>query len=460
MRRAVLICALALLWGAAPAHAATNACNFSVDDYWTSIDVTVTGTPDPAAGLDPGAAVRLEGVTAAATLPAYLASTGYNTGLLKAGRNEIPVKVWVAVQATNTVERTQLLGPVSVQAETTITTDASGAFVSATPITYAPPALPVTTWTAVGGDIVFSQAPAGSITQRLPIGPNDVLRSVTGSAVILADLSPARFSMDCRPGRGNATGTGPVDEAPVTVATAAVPMNQTCEDRSFAQATITGPALGYTAGQPFTLSGVRVAGVDAGSLTIRGAGTVEGTRVAAITGGVVADTTWTPSGTGPITFTQAPGLGGLTVGALRCVAGFLQLDGTVVDNPAPPVFATATIPPPPPPPPPPVVVVEQPGPVVTPAPSPTPQPKTGKVSVRSKRLALTRGKVKLQLACSKAGPCTGRLNVLKTAKRYSIAAGKTKTYTLSLKTKAKRVKVTLTPATGARVSKTLAVKRG
>jgi hypothetical protein len=238
-------------------------------------------------------------------------------------------------------------------------------------------------------------------------------------------------------------------------------MNQTCEDRSFAKATITGPALSYAAGQPFTLTGVRVAEVGAGTLTIRGAGTVEGTQVAAIAGGVVADTTWTPSGTGPIAFSQAPGLGGLTAGALRCVAGFLKADGTVVDNPAPPVFATATIPPPPPPPPPPVVVEQPgPGPVPTVTPTPTPQPKTGKVSVKSKRLTLKRGKVKLQLACSKAGPCSGRLTLAKTAKRYTVAAGKTKTYTLSLKTKAKRVKVTLTPATGARVTRTLAVKHG
>lgn len=465
--RALLAAACVLVLWAAPAQAASNACNFSVDDYWTSIEVTLTGTSTQTE-VQPGDTVTLTGATASAVLPAYMAQLGYNASILLAGENVIPVKVWIALGATNTVERTQLIGPISVQARTTISTLPDGSFASATPITYAPPALPPTTWTAAGGDVVFSQAPAGSITTRLPIGPDDALRTIKGSTVILADIAPIRFSMDCQPGKGNDTGTGPVVAAPTAFATTPGPLNQTCVDaaggQSFSKVTFSGPTLDYTAGQRFTLTGVRVAEVDSGTVKIRGAGTVEGTQTVTIARNTLADTTWTPSGTGPVTFTQAPGLGSLTHGDLRCVAGFLPGDDSVVDNPAPPVFATATIPPPPPPPPPP------PGddgggttpPVVQPTPTPTPtaRPKVGTVRVKSTRVALKRGKVKLQLACSTAAPCTGKLKLgSAAARRYSIAAGRSKTYTLTLKGKAKRVKVTLTPQTGKRITKTLAVKR-
>lgn len=485
MRHVLLIAVAALLMGAAPARAATNACNFSVDDYWTSIDVALTGTGTPQTDVLPGDTVTLTGATAAAALPAYLAQVGYNTGILKAGENQIPVKVWVALQATNTLERTQLVGPVAIQARMTITTGPGGAFVSATPITYTPPALPATTWTAAGGDLALSQAPAGAITQRLPIGPDDALRTVKGSAVILADLSPVRFSMDCQPGRGNDTGTGPIVAAPAPFDTRPGPLNQSCVDaggstHSFASVTFTGPVLEYAAGVPFTLRGVRADGAD--RVTIRGTGTVEGTQTvaaaraagAARTGaarrgaigsasplGDVPDTVWTPSGTGPIAFTQAPGLGSVLIGDRRCVNGIVRPDGTVVDNPAPPVFATATIPPPPPPPvvePPPAVVPVTPTPTATP--SPKPKPATGRVSVRSTRLTLKRGKVKLQLACSPAGPCRGKLTLLGRSRSYAIAAGRRQTYAIAVRSRARRVKVTLTPADGAKVTKSLTLRRG
>jgi hypothetical protein len=465
VRRVLLIAAVALLCGAAPARAASNACNFSVDDYWTSIDVTLAGTATPPGEVLPGDAVTLTGATAAAALPAYMAQIGYNAGILKAGENQIPVKVWIALQATNTLERTQLAGPVDVQARTTITTAPNGEFLSASPITYTPPALPATTWTAAGGDVVLSQAPAGAITQRLPIGPDDAPRAIKGSAVILADLSPVRFSMDCQPGSGNDTGTGPLVGAPVPFDTRPGPRNQTCldaaETRSYEAVTFAGPSFDYATGQPFTLSGVRVTGAD--RVTVRGAGTVEGTQAAAVQGGVLADTTWTPSGTGPIAFSQAPGLGSVLIGARRCVNGIVGPDGTVVDNPAPAVFATATLPPPTPPPPPPEVTPTPTPAAATPTPTPTTQPKpapVGRISVRSSRLTLKRGKVKLQLACSKAGPCSGTLAVLGRSRRYALAAGKSKTYTVALpRTKANRVKVTLTPASGARVTKTLRLRR-
>jgi hypothetical protein len=45
------------------------------------------------------------------------------------------------------------------------------------------------------------------------------------------------------------------------------------------------------------------------------------------------------------------------------------------------------------------------------------------------------------------------------SRSYSIAAGKTKTYMLTVSRKTKTVKVTLRPASGKSVSKTLTVRR-
>ena len=117
----------------------------------------------------------------------------------------------------------------------------------------------------------------------------------------------------------------------------------------------------------------------------------------------------------------------------------------------------------------PVVVPPQttptPVPTVVPQPSPTPTPRRGTVSVRTSRLVAKRGKVKLRLACSSRGPCAGRLTVragsklLVRSKSYSLAAGKARTYTLTLRrTRATKVRVTLTPTTGRPVTRTLRLR--
>ena len=72
------------------------------------------------------------------------------------------MKVWIAIRATNTAERVQVVGPIAVTATTTITVDPAddNRFLSATPFEYTTPVVPALTWTAVGGDVVVAQGQA------------------------------------------------------------------------------------------------------------------------------------------------------------------------------------------------------------------------------------------------------------------------------------------------------------
>src|SRR4029453_12478330 len=92
--------------------------------------------------------------------------------------------------------------PIEVVATTTITVDHADdeRFLSATPFEYTTPVVPEMTWTAVGGDVVFSQDTGGHLP-ALPVGTGDALRAVTGSVVIQAALPGASIYMDCRPGQ-------------------------------------------------------------------------------------------------------------------------------------------------------------------------------------------------------------------------------------------------------------------
>ena len=113
-----------------------------------TLDATASIVPDgryPApTEVVPGQKLRTPAGTANIELPAYLAPFGYAVGLLQPGLNELPVKVWIAISATNTKERVQVVGPFDV----TATDDDHGrsrptttASVSATPWQYTTPAI-------------------------------------------------------------------------------------------------------------------------------------------------------------------------------------------------------------------------------------------------------------------------------------------------------------------------------
>lgn len=395
MSRSPLVVALALLalLPAVPAAQAGSSttptsCVFNGLSFAFSADIPVVleGTAEVLDSADgryvdatevvPGQQLRVTGATLSADLPQSLAQLGFENGNFVAGPNSIQARVWVNVQATNTVEGTQLLGPFDVTASTVITTDAQGNFASATPFSFADPVLPDTTWTATGGPVDLRHAPAGSITQQLPIGPPTggngppAPRPVAGSTVIfIPQLGAARLTLDCSP-----PGALPPFD------TVAGPRNQTCLSslgrqlsgapagtppgvtRELDPLTValsrTTPAGQYTPGEPYTLTGARVSvtlpadvvaalaereyapgepafgdgETYASSITValRATNTAEGTRQVrvdlpsrfervagvwqpAVLEGALPDTTWTPTGSARIAFAQA---GPAALGAL------------------------------------------------------------------------------------------------------------------------------------------------
>lgn len=209
----------------ATAHAAEvttmNACQYSYDDLWRPLPITLGGQASVASARA-GDDVTLSSRTFAVDLPAWLAETGYQFGLLRAGDNELDVSVWVAVRGTNTVEQARW-ERLDGTAETTIETDSSGRFVSATPITYSVSPPPPSTWEAKGGQVGFAQAPSGSLP-AIPVGPQDSLRTPKGSIFILARLGETlRLGFDCAAGVNDADGGGYVPATAAPFATTDVP---------------------------------------------------------------------------------------------------------------------------------------------------------------------------------------------------------------------------------------------
>lgn len=208
---------------AAPAPAAQtvaqNACYYSLDGFWRNLDVRVAGTASPVY-VPPGAGFRLTGTAAAAAFPGWIAEYGFNLGFLQGSptgaKNTVPAEVWVAVAGRGSAQGVQVVRS-AVNAETTITTDATGEiFTSATPLSVTVP-FGDTTWTAptaAGAPVTFEQAPAGTLPSIAGVNGGAAVVP-RGSLFIRAALSKGTiFDLDCQPGRGSADGTafstGPV----------------------------------------------------------------------------------------------------------------------------------------------------------------------------------------------------------------------------------------------------------
>ena len=208
---ALALCSFVALPAVATATVVPNACQYSLDAYYRDMPIGLAGSPTitplppryPAPGTvaDAGQTIQFAGQPVSVTLPTNLPRFGYQAGLLHEGFNSLQVNVWVAIRATNTVEGVRIVGPLTVTATTTINVEPSDlSYISDTGFAFAAPVLPDTTWTATGGDVVFSQAEAGTLGS-LPVGNGGVATAVTGSIVIQAVISPTvSFFMDCRPG--------------------------------------------------------------------------------------------------------------------------------------------------------------------------------------------------------------------------------------------------------------------
>ncbi|RKQ88119.1 ABC-type Fe3+-hydroxamate transport system substrate-binding protein [Solirubrobacter pauli] len=192
----------AALTAAAPASAGTstnqNSCKFNLDQVWRESQVELTGvaSPNPAA---PASGVTLTQSSARLRLPDYIAEAGYNLQFFKAGENQIPAKVWLAVEAPGTTQGVQVQHFDAV-ARLTITDDGNGTFVSSTPID-ATVALPDTTWTAPASAFSFRQAGPGSLPP-VPAGLGGASVQPAGSVLIRAEVGGVGVLLDCQPARG------------------------------------------------------------------------------------------------------------------------------------------------------------------------------------------------------------------------------------------------------------------
>ena len=200
---AVLGASLVLI-PAAPASAGTlttqNSCRWSYDSIWRHLNVDLSGVASPSP-VAPGSGVRLTQAAVRAVLPEYLAEIGYNSQILNEGVNEIPAKVWLAVEAPGTPQGTQTFALETV-ARTTITAP-GGVYQSSTPIDVTIP-VPDSTWTAPTSAIGFRQAGAGALG-RIPAGTNGTQVTALGSAYISASVGSVRMNIDCQPASGEGT---------------------------------------------------------------------------------------------------------------------------------------------------------------------------------------------------------------------------------------------------------------
>jgi hypothetical protein len=201
---ALVLAALALPSTASAGSLTTpNGCRYTFDNVWRNTDITLTGI-----GAREGSNARLTGARVDIALPAWLPEYGYNFGILHAGRNEIPAKIFVALAGKGTHEAVQR-HEIDVTAVTTITDE--GGVVTATPLAVDGGGLPDSVWSSSGAESVeFAQAGPGTLPGPLPVGPNGSNVTPLGSIYISATIGSLKFNLDCQPGQGNADGTAVV----------------------------------------------------------------------------------------------------------------------------------------------------------------------------------------------------------------------------------------------------------
>ena len=185
MRRAVV--ALLLFAGAlvAPASSAAstqfeNQCQYSYDRYWRPVPLVFDGRLTDGSGteLTPGAqlavgdTVRYSNGTVSALLPSWIVTFAYESSMIPLGDGQLPVKAWLALEATNTVEGVTAPIPLTTVARTNVVLAPSGLvdetrssiWVEAAPI-------PTQSWTATGGEVAVRQA-LGESLGPIPARPD------------------------------------------------------------------------------------------------------------------------------------------------------------------------------------------------------------------------------------------------------------------------------------------------
>lgn len=315
-------------------------CQYSYDQYWRVVPVTISGTLKdvasgselaPGAALAPGQQIALEGATVTAELPDWIAPFAFDGGVIPYGSHAIPVRAWIALEATGTSEGTT--APIELQTEA-VSHVAVAPGEAATPETaYFDPVtatIPTQRWTASGGDVRVRQALATKLAP-IPAGRDGGLVPVNGSLFISAELdAQTRLYLDCLSGDQRENGAAHGDRLPPALASGfrvpsfagAVdgtpfgdPVDATVESSALPRAaagttaTVDGTRLRLrlTAAQRSAWLGGSGTATIGGNVTVHGARSQQGTATAAVSGSAsasgsgdvlveLAATGWTPTG--------------------------------------------------------------------------------------------------------------------------------------------------------------------
>ncbi len=497
---------------AAPASPATafppssfaNVCQYSFDRLWRAVPMVFSGRLTAGSGqelgqgaeLAVGDSVQLRDGAVSATLPSWIVPYAYEADMIPEGDGELPVRAWLALEASNTAEGVTAAIPLHTVARTHVVLTSSGLVDeerSSIVVENAP--IPTQTWTATGGEVQVRQA-MGESLGPLPVGRDGANVRVRGSLYVEATLTfpsgeTLRLYLDCLQGEQTSTsGEAQTDAQPGTLgAPIRVPgfagtlsTGAAFPGRVEADlATGTGPGRVDT-GQQAILRGanLRVRLTDdqreawledatsvpiAVELLLHGARSVDGAQETSLAKTVTVpadgaalidlplpETTWTAAGA------EGIDISGDRVIALRATvgAGTRTLTLTRIStsdpypfarflraaaSPTPPPVATAT----------PVATASAraaPAVIATVTPKPAP-PAVSKVSVRSTKLKVASRRVAVSLRCAGSSACKGtvrlrtaskvklgkrarRIFSLTRAVKYSLAAGRTVKVKLSL----------------------------
>ncbi|MDT7572623.1 MAG: hypothetical protein QOE05_2797, partial [Actinomycetota bacterium] len=237
MRRAVSLLLLAgALVAPASSSAATfaNQCQYSYDRYWRPVPIVFGGTLTGGGGLASGAqltagdTVRFENGTVSANLPSWILPFAYESGMVPEGDGELPVRAWLALEATNTAEGVRAPIALNTTARTHVVLTPSGLVDeerSSIVVVQAPVA--TQTWTATGGEVQVRQA-LGESLPPLPVGRDGANVRVRGSLYVEATLTfPTgdvfRLYLDCLQGDQVDQGADHTDALPGTLGVFGVP---------------------------------------------------------------------------------------------------------------------------------------------------------------------------------------------------------------------------------------------
>lgn len=501
-----------------------NQCQYSYDRYWRPVPIIFGGKLTDGAGIElasgtqlaVGDTVHLKDGTVSAALPSWILPFAYESGMIPVGDGELPVRAWLALEATNTAEgvtppielttiaRTQVvLTPSGLVDE-----EASSIYVVGAPI-------PEQTWTATGGEVSVRQA-LGETIPPLPVGRNGADVEVRGSLYVEATLLTYKLYLDCLQGEQTNQGGGHTDNVPGplgvfgvpgytgTVGAAALPGAVDADllatqgpPRALTgeQATVRGAVLRLrlTAEQREAWLGEATGVPVAGELVVHGERSAEGSQTVAVSGTAgggqitlaLADSTWTAATDtgvdlrGESTLSLDAQVGGetRTLTLTRIAAGDPYPFARILRAAAPltPLPPSSTPTPTP---------TATPAATATPAPTVTPV-QAAKVSVRSTRLKVASRRVAVALRCGAGtAACRGTVRLRTASKvklgskravvtmtqtlRYSLPAGGAKTVKLTLSAKGRSllrarksvsVNVELRPTGAATVKRKLTLRR-